>query len=124
MIRRQARITTPRHHRRQKDREDGNELDRTTAATPAAIHQRAGGGSGPSAAGRVRLVSVAPRRGHFGFRWRAAWSADHGRRRERHRSRRSEEQKSELQSLMRISYARFCLKKTKIIKRDIKSHYY
>src|SRR3546814_15501963 len=41
MIRRQARITTPRHHRRQKDREDGNELDRTTAATHAAVTQRA-----------------------------------------------------------------------------------
>src|SRR3546814_8009252 len=53
MIRRQARITTPRHHRRQKDREDGNELDR------------------------------------------------------------SEEHTSELQSLMRISYAVFCLKKKK-----------
>src|SRR3546814_7588890 len=34
------------------------------------------------------------------------------------RDRRSEEHTSELQSLMRISYAVFCLKKKKYIKRD------
>src|SRR3546814_10916046 len=40
-----------------------------------------------------------------------------------HRSRRSEEHTSELQSLMRISYAVFCLKKKKTIKKNnIKSH--
>src|SRR3546814_4129315 len=39
-----------------------------------------------------------------------------GRRRRRRRRRRSEEHTSELQSLMRISYAVFCLKKKKINK--------
>src|SRR3546814_8914811 len=42
----------------------------------------------------------------------------------RHRPRRSEEHTSELQSLMRISYAVFCLKKkkTNIIKKTIRKH--
>src|SRR3546814_9608082 len=35
---------------------------------------------------------------------------------------RSEEHTSELQSLMRISYAVFCLKKKKKIREDIKNH--
>src|SRR3546814_7718299 len=43
--------------------------------------------------------------------------------RARHRGLRSEEHTSELQSLMRISYAVFCLKKTKKnVKTSIKSH--
>src|SRR3546814_8802822 len=39
------------------------------------------------------------------------------------RRRRSEEHTSELQSLMRISYAVFCLKKKKTINNTIKSHH-
>src|SRR3546814_9884053 len=43
------------------------------------------------------------------------------RRRARRRARRSEEHKSELQSLMRISYAVFCLKKTTTVKKRTKA---
>src|SRR3546814_3214089 len=46
-------------------------------------------------------------------RWRAATGASRGEPRGRHQSDRSEEHTSELQSLMRISYAVFCLKKKK-----------
>src|SRR3546814_4217318 len=41
------------------------------------------------------------------------------RRRRRHRERRSEEHTSELQSLMRISYAVFCLKKNTLISKQL-----
>src|SRR3546814_10106571 len=59
------------------------------------------------------------------FRSRAAQAdphrdADHGSHpRKRRRKRRSEEHTSELQSLMRISYAVFCLKKKTINKKKI-----
>src|SRR3546814_6977651 len=46
--------------------------------------------------------------GHWSLRFRASWLNGH--------SSRSEEHTSELQSLMRISYAVFCLKKKKITK--------
>src|SRR3546814_2278102 len=52
-------------------------------------------------------------RGHFEARFEADRRArpGHGRQRRRQRHHRSEEHTSELQSLMRISYAVFCLKK-------------
>src|SRR3546814_4933657 len=59
-------------------------------------------------------------RRHRGTARRAEGIAGHARRRTRaaqagrHRAARSEEHTSELQSLMRISYAVFCLKKKKI----------
>src|SRR3546814_8737101 len=55
-----------------------------------------------------RLQRVAQQRGAAAFRHGAAGAVGH-----RHRQR-SEEHTSELQSLMRISYAVFCLKKKKI----------
>src|SRR3546814_6198937 len=62
-----------------------------------------------------RRASPPPARHKTGRR-RRALSGGQGRRRgrrRRQRGRRSEEHTSELQSLMRISYAVFCLKKTK-----------
>src|SRR3546814_4164327 len=65
----------------------------------AGIHRDLPGGAAPHRA-------VAPR-----HRWRGARGAAAGIREMGHR--RSEEHTSELQSLMRISYAVFCLKKKK-----------
>src|SRR3546814_2021004 len=65
--------------------------------------RRAGAGTLSFASGRT-AHAVAPRRGQRAVRWRDL--ADR-----RRRWRRSEEHTSELQSLMRISYAVFCLKK-------------
>src|SRR3546814_9379177 len=72
---------------------------------------RGGAGAGAPAARRVL------RRGD-----RCCRGAPGGQREHRHRDRRSEEHTSELQSLMRISYAVFCLKKKKKHKEHAASH--
>src|SRR3546814_1092567 len=81
---------------------------------------RFGRGAGRAPSGQVRAAALAEgcRRAAQG-RPRAA-AAGHGERRAARRRPRSEEHTSELQSLMRISYAVFCLKKKK--KRTIKTH--
>src|SRR3546814_5851176 len=65
----------------------------------------------------------------FGSRYNEQWRSDDGQaqavenRGKGHESVRSEEHTSELQSLMRISYAVFCLKKKKKNKKQIRRPY-
>src|SRR3546814_1812185 len=80
------------HSRLQRAREDGSRSDQIVAV---ADHARC---SGADSRGLLEIVQVGPRRS--GPTWTIS-------------SKRSEEHTSELQSLMRISYAVFCLKKTK-----------
>src|SRR3546814_15551186 len=75
--------------------------------TPSFPTQRSSDLPGPY----PRFSSSQP--GVTGGGWRAASASRPGKSRRRHRARRSEEHTSELQSLMRISYAVFCLKKKK-----------
>src|SRR3546814_4908373 len=69
---------------------------------------------------RTRRESVSPRRSGRGRSRACAAARRYGRprRNSRRRGIRSEEHTSELQSLMRISYAVFCLKKKKIQNRE------
>src|SRR3546814_9318056 len=72
---------------------------------------------GPRSRGRARKKAL--RRGSAGRRFPPPAPAPRRSHRDRDRTRRSEEHTSELQSLMRTSYAVFCLKKktkTKTIK--------
>src|SRR3546814_2351086 len=74
---------------------------------------------------RVRLAVVGPTDGRCGYtvleNRKSAGRVAGGRRVVRIRHDRSEEHTSELQSLMRISYAVFCLKKKKRKHRTIKA---
>src|SRR3546814_8172957 len=90
------------------------------AARPGAAvrsHQRKIGGLQPAARGAPRRMGGARRaehRGHFGRPGGVARKAEPlGKDKPRVAGRRSEEHTSELQSLMRISYAVFCLKTTR-----------
>src|SRR3546814_10805981 len=73
-----------------------------------------------------RFSDIDPARGEEGVGHAAAWCPTRCRTRPAARApRRSEEHTSELQSLMRISYAVFCLKKkklTKLIKSQEEEH--
>src|SRR3546814_9737443 len=71
-------------------------------------HRPAGGGAAVGGDLRALTIRCAPRRVH-----RAVLSHPLTAPRHRNRLERSEEHTSELQSLMRISYAVFCLKKKK-----------
>src|SRR3546814_3475854 len=72
--------------------------------------------------GRHPLDGHAPDRGARLTRCRATGGDTPRRAHGRHRPARSEEHTSELQSLMRISYAVFCLKKKKITKKQQSSN--
>src|SRR3546814_10899765 len=77
-----------------------------------------GGGGGSESRGDITIwYSNNASEIAWGEQMVEAWNADHPD--EQVRAQRSEEHTSELQSLMRISYAVFCLKKKKVIKCDI-----
>src|SRR3546814_8137638 len=81
-------------------------------AGPGGDGHRGRPGREPHRRAAARPAAVGPHRGQQ-LPERAAEGADAGRAAPAGRDRRSEEHTSELQSLMRISYAVFCLKKKK-----------
>src|SRR3546814_6255756 len=105
-----ARLRDRRHlHRRRGDHAAGRGLaaaagDPDDPALRSRHHRRARGGAETGVAGRAGRRPLAGMTGAGFWRRYAAWSLD---------AMRSEEHTSELQSLMRISYAVFCLKKKK-----------
>src|SRR3546814_10092670 len=81
---------------------------------PAAPMSPRWGISGESRRRQHKRAPIRPFRPTHRWRWRAcACCAERGRTASKSRRARSEEHTSELQSLMRISYAVFCLKKNK-----------